>query len=436
MLHCSRDRPAAFLPALLAILIAGCATPGPSPTPRPSPGPPSAAASAVPPSAEATTPGPTSVPGRSPAPATMSIPAGALRSLPGLGPRAAQGPLVYGELNRVAGESTGDAVALGDLTSGLVRPLIRLAAGHALADLAATDGRVVWVETWRDQPSPPGNAIPGCVDAGKPLRWRIRTLVPGAPAQDVASGTNVRTAIGGECADVNPPVVAIDGDRLAYALEAATSASPVGNRIVVVSLASGSAIRTISTTGLVLDLRLSGTAIAYRECLPTFDDATVEPLDCRVMATASDDRLPAPVEAHASALALGGTRLAWVRSEAGDGSIFTSVLGSDEIVRVAVPLDATLAVQGARLLAASDGVVAWSVDGTEIGGSEAGFWTSRLAVWLPGDPSARLLRGHGPPDFVAVGGGWLVWRDYVGKAGGAPEGLYGVPLEALVDAAP
>ena len=67
--------------------------------------------------------------------------------------------VVFGSSERMGGTLTMRDLATGDST-----PLATLAMTHSLAAMAAGEDRLIWVETWRDNPSPPTAETPGCVE--------------------------------------------------------------------------------------------------------------------------------------------------------------------------------------------------------------------------------------------------------------------------------
>ena len=416
-----------------AVVLAACtsnvpptspATPGPTASAARSPsGAPTilATPTAALPSATPT-PSPTDI-----GPPTLAIPDAAVHVWKDGGAAVSFGSRFFGwESTR---RNTTTSITTGDLATGKSLALATLAKGHGVTEMAATTDRLIWVETWRDHPSPPSHSVPGCVDAGKPLRWRISAIGLASHAQTtLASGTNRRTAVDGECADVNPPVVAADGDRMAYTIEAPTPGKPAANRIVVRSLVDGTVIRRVQSQGLVRDLQLDGRAIAYRD-LPAQHppEAFVDPFDGTLMATTDDSMPPAEIDEHVGVSGLGGGRLAWVNTGAADGSMSTTVLGSDVVFRSLGFVAPDFVADGVEQIAVRGDLVAWIVSGLD-----GDIGTSRLAFWRSPDPSTRYVAGFLQPDYVGLSGGWFVWDATLSDPGVKwPAGLYGLPLAAL-----
>lgn len=410
---------------LAVVIVAGC---GSTPSPAAqvpvasSSGSPADRSSAAPPSSA-----PPSAASPSSTPPTLAVPEGPLHVLPAGAPWATYGSRALettaGVKSTVAGTLT-----MSDLATGRTVTLATLPEHHEVAQAVTTADRVSWVETWRDHPSPPTNAVPGCVDAGKPLRWEISALVIATGRRSVvASGTNVRTAIGGECADVNPPVIAAEGGRVAYTLEAASPDRPVANRIVVRSLDDGHEIRSITTAGLVQNLLLDGQTIVYRD-LTTFDplSSIVDRADAHLMVVVDDAAAPTQLDEHVDAVGLGGGRIAWSRRDSADGSVWTVMLGSRAREHLTGLAGSDFAAETVSQIAVSADLIAWTVWG-RIGDLN----TSRLAAWRRGEPSPRFVAGFDQPDYVGISAGWLVWNASINDLEGKPAGLYGIPLAAL-----
>jgi hypothetical protein len=423
----------------MAVLVAGCGgTPSPTAeTPVASfSGSPAGPSNAVSPS-----PSPLSAPSPSPTPPDLALPDSPLRVLPAGTPWSTFGSRA---LETASGDTStaGWTLTLSDLATGRTVTLATLPAHHEVAGAVLTADRVVWVETWRDLTTPStGDAspivttaisryatVPGCVDAGKPLRWTITSLVVATGRRVVvASGTNVRTAIDGECADVNAPVIAAEGERVAYTVEAASRDHPVANRIVVRSLDDGHEVRTITSAGLVRDLGLAGQTIVYRDnTVLDPGGATVDPWDGRLMVVSDDGAAPTLLDDHVRAVGIGGGRVGWSRTDAADGSVWTVSLGSGTTAHLTGLATSGFVPDLVSQIAVSTDLVAWVVWG-RIGD----LGTSRLAVWRRGNESPQFVAGFAQPDYVGISAGWLVWDATLGDPNGKPAGLYAFPLASL-----
>ncbi|HZC33110.1 MAG TPA: hypothetical protein VE640_07465, partial [Candidatus Bathyarchaeia archaeon] len=169
-----------------------------------------------------------------------------------------------------------------DVATGSTAAVVSLIPGHMIDGFAATGGSLFWVEIWYD-------GLPNLEDdggnpfGGLPQHWQVVAFDVASGSRSVlASGTNHRTAIGMAGVPINPPVLAVDGDRVAYTLEASAPGAPDGNKIMVQSLTGGSIIGTVTTKGFVPWIGLAGAVVAYREALGTnLDGRTVQ--DARLM---------------------------------------------------------------------------------------------------------------------------------------------------------
>jgi hypothetical protein len=410
----------------LTFIVAGCGTaasPSASLSRLPSAAPSSAASSPPEPSV---TSGAT--PTSSPA-AILTIPDGAAHSLSFStsfhAPLAVQGSRVF-VLEGIGQRSR--TLRVGDLTTGKTVTMATLDPGHDISTLGVTAGRVAWVETWRiGATGNCGGAVPCCPGQGQPLNWRIVGLVVASGVRSVvASGTNLRTAFEGECADVNAPALAIDGDRVAYTLEATASGAPLGNRIVVRSLADGSTVRSVMTKGFVAWLGLGAHSLVYREALGLqLDGSSVQ--DAQLMLATADDRAPELVDSHVISAAVSGDLLAWGRFDATDASIWTTSLGNGPRTHVAGPSVADFKAQGeagSRWVSLTDRYAAWVTSGTLKGGEQSAI----PFLWNVGQPSARLVAVSTAVDMVAVSGGWLIWEDSLSRPT-----VHGIELSLLVN---
>ena len=429
---------AAGLLLVAVALAAGCSSTPPTPLPPPAATPdqtaalPTAATLSPTASPDSTSTVPSPTPGPTPTP-VLAISAGALRSVPGYEPDGARPSVAHGPMVFHADRNN---LVVADLSTGRYRAFAT-APTHGAQIVAATASRAFALETWHPQASSSTGQVPGCAGAGTPLSWRLWAVDIATGSRELLdSGNNRRIAYGGECADVNPPAVAANGNRVAYTQEAASPAFPFATRIVVLLLTTGATVRSIVAPGFVMDLGMSGHAIAYRDCeVPAGPDA-IDQIDCAATVVADDRSGPQRVDAHADALAIGAGRLAWHRDRraagGADGSILTRQIGATASVWLGPPIDPAIVPDDASFIAAASDVVAWSVDGT--GSDEAR--TSELVVWTTRDPVPRAIDGFGPPGFQvlfnAVGAGWLTWFGQGIGSTGKASGLYGARFGALV----
>ena len=327
-----------------------------------------------------------------------------------------------------------------DLADGTTADVLTLDPGHMIASggssgtssfggFVATPARLFWVEIWYDR-APNNEDTGGDPFGGLPQHWQVVSLdLADRTRSVVASGTNHRVAVGMEGAAVNPPVLAIDGDRVAYTLEAPAPDAPDSNKIVVRSLGDGSVIRTVTTKRFVSWIGLAGNAIAYREALGTdLDGATV--LDARLMIATTDDGPFEPVDDHVGSAAITTERLVWGRTNAHDGSAWTRGLSGGSPVQIAGPTDVgfrSTDEPGILQVSASEGFASWLAVGT-VNGSDQSFVPF---IWVSGDPAARLLVPSSSIDTIAVSSGWLTWHE-----GDDPPRLRGVTVDEIAAPAP
>jgi hypothetical protein len=128
-----------------------------------------------------------------------------------------------------------------DLADGTTGDVVTLDPGHMFASggssgtssfggFVATSARLFWVEIWYDR-APNNEDTGGDPFGGLPQHWEVVSLdLADGSRTVVASGTNNRVAVGMEGAAINPPVLAVDGGRVAYTLEAAAPDAPTETR--------------------------------------------------------------------------------------------------------------------------------------------------------------------------------------------------------------
>lgn len=426
---------------LLSFVLAGCGTSAVSPSAVPAP---SAEASSTgqtsPAASQAPSPVPSALaPSASASTGSVAINEAAIRSVAIPWPFTDPWPLAargsrafYLELASGKDPATGKVkepkvyrLRVADAATDAIGVVATLAPGHMVGGFTATAERAVWVEIWYDGPPPPGGITGGDPYAGRPQHWQVVALdLAGGTRSVVASGTNHRVAVGGEAAAINPPVLAVEADRVAYTLEATAPGAPSGNKIVVRSLADGSTIRTVTTTGFVPWIGLDGNVLAYREALgANLDGATAQ--DARLMLATADDRAPERIDEHVASAAISGDRLVWGRTDATDASAWTTLLSGGALVHVAGPQAVGFSLSegpGSDRVSASDGFAAWVAVGTVDGGDQ----TFIPFIWKVGDRTARLVTLPSSIDFVSVSDGWLTWNESDG-----PPRLRGIPLASL-----
>jgi hypothetical protein len=326
-------------------------------------------------------------------------------------------------------------VHVADLADATAADVTTLDAGHMIASagssgtssfggFVATPARLFWIEVWYDR-APNNDDTGGDPFGGLPQHWQIVSFdLADRTRSVVASGTNHRVAVGMEGAAINPPVLAIDGDRVAYTVEPAAPTAPDGNEIVLQSLVDGSIVRMVRTQRFVPWIGLTGKAMAYREALGTdLDGSTVE--DARLMIATTDDGPFEAVGDHVGSAALSAERLVWGRTDTTDGSAWTRRLSGGSPVQIAGPTDVGFRSTdqlGTFQMSASEGFATWVAVGT-VNGSDQSFVPF---VWASGEPASRLLVTSTPIDAIAVSSGWLIWHE-----GDDPPRLRGMTLDEI-----
>jgi hypothetical protein len=328
-----------------------------------------------------------------------------------------------------------------DIATGSTADVLTLAPGHMIAGAASlgtsafggfapTMDRLYWVEIWYDG-APNLDDVGGNGFGGLPQHWQIVAVdLAGGSRSILASGTNHRVAVGMAGATINPPVLAVDGDRLAYTLEAGTTDAPNGNKIVLRSLADGHTIGTATSKGFVPWIGLAGTVMAYREALGTnLDGSTVRDARLMLETFTADAGAIGVVDDHVAEAAISGDRLVWGRIDTTDGSAWTTLLSDGVPIHIAGPTGIGFIAgsePGIFQVSASATFAAWAAVGT-VNGSDQSFVPF---LWAIGDPNARLMV---PSSILtmAVSDGWLTWND-----GSEPSRLRGLPLGAIPVLAP
>lgn len=399
MVLIGRAKTAILFGAVLAIGVGACqGRPTPSVAPSSSPAP-------------SQLPGTSQQVGTSAEPSTIApYP---IRSLAGL--RVVTMPLPTGfRVHRMASDGTrivfdelgygddshklGRTIYLADAADGSVRPLAQGAGGYSARDAAISGDVVAWVE-WR---YPEDNAF-----FRGPVDWRILTYdLTTARGKVIASGTN-RMERGGAA---TPPLVHVDGRRIAYDVEDPTVARPDGWKIVVQDLDSGATLWSVSTRRWLYQFALSGERVAWSE-------GAVDPnigVSYDTSLWLSDHgATPTMVASDAFELALSGTTLAWVAdpgsSQTDNGlaehpTVWETDTRHLEPVQLSAPIGPL--VKASSWVAAGDGVVTWADNEYTGVGTSSGI---HLAAWTRStgsfgiEPTNAITQG--------VGGGWLIWYD-------------------------
>ena len=169
---------------------------------------------------------------------------------------AIDGDTIYGD-RHLTGASNYEFVAY-DLVTGTTRDL-----GRA-ADAAAVSGdRVVWIVSSVEN----SQAGSGCQGApccgGSIVHWQMLTMAPpAANGAVIARGDSSRPGWG-QRADAMPPLLAFDGNSVAYTDGLGSGPTQAGDTITVMDVSSRKTIRSFDTPTEVDALAMSGDSIAY-----------------------------------------------------------------------------------------------------------------------------------------------------------------------------
>jgi hypothetical protein len=409
------SQPATPSPSATAVPTA----PAPTSTPTPTLGPtlrPTATLTRTPP------PSPTAPPLAQ----AITLPTGAVRTLP-TGTFALQGGRAF-TLVGTGGPNYVSSIGMVNVATGTMSTLATRPAGHFLNSLTVAGDHVVWVEWWFAHP-PTGCGGTGCnPNAGQPLLWQINSVsISTGVGSVIASGSNTRIPVEGEAAGPLAPMLAADGDRVAYTLDRTGPGGTDASAIIVRSLSGGAVLRRIDADGYVAQIvGLVGQAVFFREAFDSGTPGSVDPFDASLRLARSDGEPPRLIDTHVSHAAMDAQTLVWSREDAMDASIWTASLDTEVPVRVqGFPLVLSPGQSGPTLdLAVGSGVVAWIVWYT---GAD-GIGTNALVVWRAGEKEGRVIEGQGQPDWVVIEDGSLVWPDYLSLPG---HETHAVPISAI-----
>ena len=298
-------------------------------------------------------------------------------------------------------------------------------AGHFLSSLTVVGDRVVWVESWYAHPKPNvGGETGGNLNAGQPLLWQINAVSISTEARSVVgSGSNTRIPVEGEAAGPLAPVLAADGDRVAYTLDRSGPGGTDASAIIVRSLSSGAVLRRLDADGYVAQVGLTGQALFFRQAFDSGTPGSVYPADASLMLSRSDGEPPRLIDTHVSDAAMDTKMLVWSREDATNASIWVKPLAEVPMRVPGPPVAVGPGQQGPSFnLAVGNGVVAWIVgyaDANNVAESE-------LVVWNTAQTVGRVIGDERHLDWVVIEDGSLVWRDYLSL----PD-THAVPISAL-----
>lgn len=428
-------------PLVATLLVAACAT-APGPAPMGSSGP-RVAAAASPSAGPCQSGSACAMPARTAAPATgapgplpsplplppsaaaITLTPGAVRTLP-TGTFALADGRAY---TRSAPAEPYPPVTLAEvvLATGTRHTLLTRPAARVLSSLVLDGDRLLWVEWWYAHPQAANGETGGNPNAGQPLLWQVvsDSLASGTLTV-LASGQTSNLPLLGEAASPQPPVLAAEGGRVAFAMDTGTR-GVASSEIVVRSLATNALLRSIRASGYVVQVGLAGQALFYRQTTDGFAG------DASLLLARSDTEPPVQIATKVSQAAMDSERLVWSRSDATDASIWTatltaSALGGPVPVRVDGPSGPVGQPGPVAALATGQGLVGWIVWFDTLDPAA----DSALVLWTPGEAAGRVLAGQRQPDWVAVQDGMLLWHESL-PLPGHPD-THAVPLAAISSA--
>jgi len=350
--------------------------------------------------------------------ATTGLDAGSIHTVqlpPGMQAHrlSADGPrLVFDEIGY--GDETGTLgthIYLADLESQTMTTLASTDNGDAAWVPDITSDAVAWSEWHRDDTgSIVWQVVVGRLDSG------ARTVI--------ASGTNKRH----EGSGAIPPLVQIDGDRVAYTVEDPTPARPWGWQVVVVSRSTGVVLEKYPTALSIYQMALSGESVLYSEGL--VDEQRSFKYATRLMLASPEVPGATQIALDAFEVAFADGRLVWVTdpgsSEGQLGMAQHPHIATSRIedARIEILSDRP-AFKAAFWPTTADDAVAWSEDE----GYSDGVGANRLALWDAAHGVGLVADAHTPAPFLG-GSGWLLWYD--DSAEGVSVVIHGTKLTDMV----
>jgi hypothetical protein len=436
---------------LLAVLLllAGCASPAPSPTETSTSATPLAAITATPlptvtpktpDTPTPTTPAPTATPvalptaTSSPSPSGAELPVAPATELPvavGLDFAAYQpfaknavqsvyqqanwgSTVVYVELN---GPTTDfQQVKLVDVTTPDVRPVILYdgTKHDEQVQFPAIDAATIaWVSFSSDS-------------AG--LHWRITRLDRASGATStIAEGTNVHRPGG-----AGVPVIALDGNDIAYDTQAQRRGQADAVDIHVVDMTTGEEVRSVQANGYIWDLALANHSVLFSAAHDVADDGQLIDTDVTFLRA---DGQAFDLGPNGWEVSMDGQRLVWVqRADDATGDrdaqfqvTMTALADSPTPTVLSHPYHQPgcpplCAVVGSRWAVSDDGFVGWHEGDTN---------GAHLVVWDAGSGRAMDLGISGSHFLNSAGGGWLVTSTTLNDQPDIGQQFLGVPVGSI-----
>jgi hypothetical protein len=292
---------------------------------------------------------------------------------------------------------------------------------------------VVWTEYRYDDPANFAGELT--------FRLKAKSLADARTTVELSSGTQTRI----EGAGAIPPVIRVDGDQAAYAVEHTRAGHLLGWRVTLVSLVSGEVERTFDTDLDLYKMDLSEGNIAFTEGEADLDVSYKYGL--RLMLSTPDHPRPTEVARDAYEVAISGDRLAWESDPEGGRAkspmpvrpvIMSATVADPTPRQVSVTTEAPASPPpgwgpprfGGMYPAVGDGLVAWQDWQTD-----RKTWDGqleRLPLWDSRTGVAYQVEPAPDPLFVKLDGGWLTWyTDVSPDSQTITHVFHGVPIADL-----
>ncbi len=296
----------------------------------------------------------------------------------------------------------------------------------------------------RETVSRTGTAIPWNIDTngsavvwgewdprpGRHSGWRVVQL-------EIATGKRsaVDEGISGRSLELDDMSTAldVDGDLVAYSVDAPTSDNPLASAIVVRRISTGGEVRRIETQFIPYDVAINGGGTVLYSEGKVNTDAFDMVYETRLMVSTTDEPASRFVSDYAYEVALDGDRLMWNEfppngtiGPTTEERVMSATLPDIQPVEISRPYELP-GVGGSHYSVAAEGIASWS---------EASDHSHHLIVWDAASGDARRIADAGTVFVSSIGGGWVVWHVYMERSpGDEVNGMFGVSLNDLRQAA-
>ncbi len=304
-----------------------------------------------------------------------------------------------------------------DFQSGAVTRIAGPEHGAIFGDPVMSELWIAWA-SWRQ------DSASSSEPSRRPLHWVISavpTSDPTAAPIEIARQTNTEPPF-----PVHP-VLAIDGDLLAYTIESAQPGHPQANAIVVTNLATGANVAQVQTAESIWALDLSGENIIYSEGIQ--DQNGFYP-NTRVMLAVGAGS-PTQIAQYGYEVAIDGQRLVWAQDSAdtyspveGGQTIVTATVSNLQPVQLSRQSTASQTYEG-YWPAAGDGLVSWHDMPRGTPGDQLEIWDPQTGVTVP-------IFNVGTLTVSGLCGGWVGWETAIeSPPGNLFDAFYDAPIDAV-----